>query len=83
MEQYYGTGRRKRSVARVFLRPGSGKIVINNRDFAEFFKRDIYNWKILMYTQRSKVAAPQVRLELFDMDWQERWSISMKRTVPH
>jgi small subunit ribosomal protein S9 len=42
MEQYYGTGRRKRSVARVFLRPGSGKIVINNRDFAEFFKRDIY-----------------------------------------
>ncbi|NQU64710.1 MAG: 30S ribosomal protein S9 [SAR324 cluster bacterium] len=42
MEQYYGTGRRKRSVARVFLRPGTGKIVINKRDFTEFFKRDIY-----------------------------------------
>ncbi len=42
MEQYYGTGRRKRSVARVFLRPGSGKIIINKRDFTEFFKRDIY-----------------------------------------
>jgi small subunit ribosomal protein S9 len=43
MEQYYGTGRRKRSVARVFLRPGSGKIIINKRDLSEFFKRDIYS----------------------------------------
>lgn len=42
MEQYYGTGRRKRSVARVFLRPGSGKIIINKRDLTDFFKRDIY-----------------------------------------
>ncbi|MBU2646426.1 30S ribosomal protein S9 [bacterium] len=42
MEQYYGTGRRKRSVARVFLRPGSGKIEINKRDLSEYFKRDIY-----------------------------------------
>ena len=43
MEQYYGTGRRKRSVARVFLRPGSGKIVINKRELSDFFKRDIYS----------------------------------------
>ncbi len=42
MEQYYGTGRRKRAVARVFLRPGTGKIIINQRDFSEFFTRDIY-----------------------------------------
>ena len=35
--QYYGTGRRKTSVARVYLRPGSGKIVINRRDFDEYF----------------------------------------------
>ncbi len=42
MEQYYGTGRRKRSVARVFLRPGTGKILINKRELSEFFKRDIY-----------------------------------------
>jgi small subunit ribosomal protein S9 len=42
MEQYYGTGRRKRAVARVFLRPGTGKITINSRDFSEFFTRDIY-----------------------------------------
>ncbi len=42
MEQYYGTGRRKRSVARVFLRPGTGKITINKRDYTEFFSREIY-----------------------------------------
>lgn len=42
MEQYYGTGRRKRAIARVFLRPGTGKITINSRDFSEFFTRDIY-----------------------------------------
>ena len=35
--QYYGTGRRKTAVARVYLRPGSGKIVVNHRDFDEFF----------------------------------------------
>ena len=29
--QYYGTGRRKASVARVFLRPGSGKFTVNGR----------------------------------------------------
>lgn len=35
--QYYGTGRRKTSIARVRLLPGSGKITVNNRDFEEFF----------------------------------------------
>ncbi len=35
--QYYGTGRRKTSVARVYLRPGSGKIVVNKRDFDDYF----------------------------------------------
>ena len=34
--QYYGTGRRKSSVARVRLVPGSGKIVINGREFADY-----------------------------------------------
>ena len=29
MEQYYGTGRRKEAVARVFLRPGNGKVTVN------------------------------------------------------
>ena len=35
----YGTGRRKSSVARVFIKRGTGKIVINGRDLNEFFKR--------------------------------------------
>lgn len=35
--KYYGTGRRKSSVARVYVRPGSGKITINKRDIDEFF----------------------------------------------
>ncbi|HET7522265.1 MAG TPA: 30S ribosomal protein S9, partial [Bacillales bacterium] len=35
--QYYGTGRRKRSVARVRLVPGDGKIIVNGRDIEEFF----------------------------------------------
>ena len=36
----YGTGRRKSSVARVFLKRGSGKIVINGRDIANYFHRE-------------------------------------------
>jgi small subunit ribosomal protein S9 len=35
--QYYGTGRRKSSVARVFLRPGTGKFTVNSRAFEEYF----------------------------------------------
>ena len=35
--QYYGTGRRKTSIARVFLRPGSGKITVNGRTFEDYF----------------------------------------------
>ncbi len=35
--QYYGTGRRKHSVARVRLVPGEGKITINKRDIADYF----------------------------------------------
>ena len=35
--QYYGTGRRKSSVARVRLVPGEGRIIINDRDFENYF----------------------------------------------
>lgn len=37
-QQFYGTGRRKEAVARVFLRPGSGRVTVNGRDFQEYFK---------------------------------------------
>lgn len=39
-EQYHAIGRRKTASARVFLRPGTGNIVINKRDAREYFKRD-------------------------------------------
>jgi len=39
-EQYYGTGRRKSSKARVFLTKGKGEITINNRPIDEFFGRE-------------------------------------------
>ena len=39
-EQFYGTGRRKSSTARVFLTRGSGQIVVNDRPLDEFFGRE-------------------------------------------
>ncbi len=39
-EHYYGTGRRKTSVARVYLRAGAGNIVVNGRVVDEFFSRE-------------------------------------------
>jgi small subunit ribosomal protein S9 len=36
--EYYATGRRKTSTARVFLRPGNGSITVNHRQFSEFFR---------------------------------------------
>jgi small subunit ribosomal protein S9 len=38
--QYYGTGRRKSSVARIHLRPGDGQFTVNGRPFQEYFVTD-------------------------------------------
>ena len=38
--QYYGTGRRKTSTARVYLRPGSGNFLVNRRGFEEYFPNE-------------------------------------------
>jgi len=38
--EYYATGRRKTSAARVFLRPGTGIITVNHREFENFFTSD-------------------------------------------
>ena len=35
--RFYGTGRRKKSIARVYLMPGTGKITINKRDIDDYF----------------------------------------------
>jgi len=59
--QYYGTGRRKTSTARVFLRPGTGAIVVNNRALEVYFGRD---------TNRMVVRQPLAlteNLEKFDV----------------
>ena len=52
--QYYGTGRRKSSCARVFLRPGTGEIVINKRSLDAYFGRE---------TSRMVVRQPLVLTE--------------------
>lgn len=40
MTQYYGTGRRKSSSARVFMRPGAGSITVNSKPIDEYFGRE-------------------------------------------
>ena len=44
--QYYGTGRRKTSTARVFLRPGNGTVSINHRPFDAFFPTEALRTQI-------------------------------------
>jgi len=46
-EYYYGTGRRKTSVARVRLLPGTGKVTINGRDIEDYFGRAVLRTLIL------------------------------------
>lgn len=40
LDRFYGTGRRKTSVARVWLRPGTGRFVVNRRAFEDYFPRE-------------------------------------------
>ena len=56
-KQYYSTGRRKSSTARVFLRPGSGGIVVNKSPLDEYFGRE---------TSRMVVRQPLELVELVD-----------------
>jgi small subunit ribosomal protein S9 len=55
--QYYGTGRRKTSTARVFLRPGAGTLTINRRKFEEFFPTEAL---------RTQIKTPMVLTETTD-----------------
>ena len=56
-EQYYGTGRRKSSTARVYMTKGKGQIVVNERPLDEFFGRE---------TARMIVRQPLEKLEMTD-----------------
>ena len=57
IQQNYGTGRRKSSTARVFMRSGTGKIVVNGRPVDEFFGRE---------TSRMIVRQPLVVSDMAD-----------------
>ncbi|MDH5560441.1 MAG: 30S ribosomal protein S9 [Deltaproteobacteria bacterium] len=46
MKQFYGTGRRKASVARVFIKPGKGVYMVNKRDLSEYFGRELYKVQV-------------------------------------
>ena len=54
--QYYGTGRRKTSTARVFLRPGTGAITVNHREFADFFPTAVLRTEIKQPLQLTETA---------------------------
>jgi small subunit ribosomal protein S9 len=56
-QQYYGTGRRKSSIARVFLKAGTGDIVVNGKPLDVFFSRETGRMVVkqpLVLTQREK-----------------------------
>jgi small subunit ribosomal protein S9 len=61
IEQYLGTGRRKRGIARVFLRPGSGKITVNGRTLENYFP-----------TEAGRVP---VRLPLLTVEMTDRFDV--------
>lgn len=46
MIQYYGTGKRKRAIARVYLRPGTGELIINKRPFEQYFPTQKLRWQV-------------------------------------
>ena len=57
----YATGRRKTAVARVWIKPGSGKIIVNNKDIAEYFGRPV-----LQMVLKQPLEAAE-RLDQFDV----------------
>ena len=55
LTEFYGTGRRKTSTARIYLRPGSGTITVNRRTFEQFFPTEALRTQIrqpLVVTER-------------------------------
>ena len=60
-QRYYGTGRRKTSVARVYLVPGTGKITINKRDIEDYL-----GLEVLRMTVRQPLVATETS-EKFDV----------------
>jgi len=55
--QYYGTGRRKTSTARVYLRPGSGEIQVNKKNFDQYFPNQALRMVIRQPLQLTETAS--------------------------
>ena len=55
--QYYGTGRRKTSTARVYLRPGTGDIKVNKKDFNQYFPNEALRMVIRQPLQLTETAS--------------------------
>ncbi len=65
-DYYYGTGRRKSSVARVFLKQGSGRIVVNDKPVDEFFGRETGRMIVRQPLELTKsLAAFDIRVNVF------------------
>lgn len=54
--QYYATGRRKESTARVFLRPGNGTITVNHREFGNYFPTEALRVQVKQPLQLTETA---------------------------
>ena len=65
-DYYYGTGRRKSSVARVFLKPGSGQIIVNDKPVDEFFGRETGRMIVRQPLELTKSLSPfDIRVNVF------------------
>jgi len=61
LQRFYGTGRRKTSVARVFLLPGQGQITVNKRTFEDYFPREALR---LMVAQPLELTGTSAQLDV-------------------
>ena len=61
--QNYGTGRRKSATARVFIKPGTGEIVVNKRKFEEYFQNETHRMVIRQPLQLTAHREPA------ELDW--------------
>jgi small subunit ribosomal protein S9 len=62
VDRFYGTGRRKTSVARVWIRPGAGRIVVNRRAFEDYFPRETLR---MIIAQPLEVTATAGQFDVF------------------
>ncbi len=63
---YRGTGRRKRSIARVMIQPGKGKIVVNGREIENYFPVEIIRQQALLPLTETKLSGSiDVRVNVF------------------